>query len=130
VQSTGTANRPNRIGNGAAQNPTIDMWFDPTAFEAVRDTTGTYGTSGRGIVRGPGQFNIDASLLKITRFGRVSHEFRIEAFNLLNHPQFGNPNTVFGNAAFGQITAMLANPSCALCGTVERNIQVSMKLRF
>jgi hypothetical protein len=130
VQSTGTQNRPNRIGDGAAQNPTIDQWFDPAAFQAVPDTTGTYGTAGRGILRGPGQFNIDASLLKITRFGRFSHEFRVEAFNLLNHPQFGNPNTVFGNAAFGQITTMLANPSCALCGTVERNVQVSMKLRF
>jgi hypothetical protein len=133
VQSTGTPNRPNRIGDGAAQNPTIDQWFDPSAFQAVPDTTGTYGTAGRGILRGPGQFNIDASLLKITRFGRFSHEFRVEAFNLLNHPQFANPtgaSTTFGNAAFGQITAMLANPSCALCGTVERNIQVSMKLRF
>ena len=60
---------------------------------APTDTTGTYGDSGRGIIRGPGSFNIDASLIKNTRIGRVQTEIRIEAFNLLNHPQFANPNT-------------------------------------
>jgi hypothetical protein len=81
-------------------------------------------------VRGPGQVNVDFSLIKMTKFGRFEHEFRFEAFNLFNHPQFGNPNTTFGNAAFGQISSMLANSSCALCGTTERQIQLAMKLKF
>jgi len=130
VSSTGTANRPNRVGNGLAANPTIDQWFDPSAFVAITENTATYGNSGRGIVRGPGQKNVDLSLIKATKFGRFEHELRIEAFNLFNHPQFGNPNTQLGNAAFGQITSMLANASCALCGTTERQVQVAMKLKF
>jgi hypothetical protein len=130
VQSTGTGNRPNRIGDGAAADPTITQWFDPSAFVAVTDLTGTYGDSGRNILRGPGQFNIDFSLIKNTKMGKLDTEFRVEAFNVLNHPQFGNPNATFGNAAFGQITAMLANPSCALCGTTERNVQVAFKVKF
>ena len=77
-----------------------------------------------------GSFNIDASLIKNTRIGPVQTEIRLEAFNVLNHPQFGNPNTTFGNAAFGQITAMLSSPSCSLCGTVERQIQLGVKMRF
>ena len=92
--------------------------------------TGTYGDAGRGIIRGPGSFNIDASLIKNTRIGRFQTEIRIEAFNLLNHPQFGNPNTTVGNAAFGQISAMLSSPSCSLCGTVERQVQLGVKVRF
>ena len=40
---------------------------------------------------GPGQFNIDASLIKNTKIGRIDTEIRIEAFNLLNHPQFAQP---------------------------------------
>jgi Carboxypeptidase regulatory-like domain len=130
VQSTGTGNRPNRVGDGLAADPTINQWFDPSAFVSPTDITGTYGDSGRGILRGPGQFNIDFSLIKGTKIGKIDTEFRVEAFNVLNHPQFGQPNTTFGNAAFGQITTMLANPSCALCGTTERNIQIAFKVKF
>jgi len=130
VQSTGTGNRPNRIGDGLAADPTIAQWFDPSAFVSPTDLTGTYGDAGRGILRGPGQFNIDFSLIKGTKIGKIDTEFRVEAFNVLNHPQFGQPNTTFGNAAFGQITTMLANPSCALCGTTERNIQIAFKVKF
>ena len=57
-------------------------------------------------------------------------ELRLEIFNLLNHPQFANPNGQLGNSAFGTISAMLASPSCALCGTTERQMQVAVKLKF
>jgi hypothetical protein len=136
VQSTGTnggqqgSNRPNRIGDGAAADPSIDQWFDPTAFQLVPELTATYGTTGRNTARGPGYFNIDASLIKNTRFGKIDTELRVEAFNVLNHPAFADPNTTFGSAAFGTISAMLANPSCALCGTTERNVQLSLKIKF
>jgi carboxypeptidase family protein len=129
--STGvTNNRPDRVATGTIGDPTIEKWFDTAAFVRTTDQTGTFGSSGRNILRGPGQFNIDASIIKTTKFGRVEHEMRIEAFNLLNHPQFGQPNGQLGNAAFGVISAMLTNPSCSTCGTTERQIQLSMKLKF
>ncbi len=131
VLSTGTGNRPNTLSTDFyPSDQSIDKWFNPAAFQAVPDTTGTYGNTGRNTVRGPGQFNIDMSLIKVTKVGRASLELRAEAFNILNHPQFADPNTTFGNAAFGTITAMLANPSCALCGTTERQVQLSAKLKF
>jgi hypothetical protein len=130
VQSTGTGNRPNRICDGNISNPTIDRWFDTSCFVQTADLTGTYGDSGRGIIRGPGSFNIDASLIKNTKIGNVQTEFRVEAFNLLNHPQFANPNTTVGNAAYGTISAMLSSPSCSLCGTTERQVQLGVKVRF
>jgi hypothetical protein len=123
-------NRPNRIGDGALDNPTIDRWFDAAAFQSPADTTGTYGNAGRNILDGPGQFNIDFSLIKETKIGMLDTEFRVEAFNVLNHPQFGQPNGTFGSAQFGQITAMLANPACSLCGTTERQIQLAFKVKF
>ncbi len=133
VLSTGTGNRPNRISDGSLSNPTIAEWFDINAFVSPTDTTATYGNSGRNILRGPGQTNVDFSLIKTTHFGRFENEFRVEAFNLFNHPQFANPSggaLQLGNAAFGQITAMLSNSSCSLCGTTERQIQVALKLKF
>ncbi len=130
MASTGiTNNRPNRIGNGMNSDPTIDHWFDPAAFQRTPDSTGTYGDAGRNIMRGPGIFNIDLSLVKHTKFGRINSELRLEAFNVLNHPQFGQPNGQLGNSAFGTITAM-SNPTCGTCGTSERQIQAALKLRF
>ena len=130
VQSTGTGNRPNRICDGKLSNPTIDKWFDTSCFVRTADITGTYGNAGRGILRGPGSFNIDASLIKNTRIGGVATELRLEAFNVLNHPQFANPNTTFDNAAGGTISAMLSSPSCSLCGTTERQVQLGLKVKF
>ena len=130
VQSTGTGNRPNRICDGSISNPTIDKWFDTSCFAPPTDLTGTYGNAGRNIIRGPGSFNIDASIIKNTKIGRFATEIRIEAFNVLNHPQFGNPNTTIGNAAVGTISSMLTSPSCSTCGTVERQVQIGAKVRF
>jgi hypothetical protein len=130
VQSTGTGNRPNRICDGKLSNPTIDKWYDTACFVRTPDITGTYGDAGRGILRGPGSFNIDASITKNTRIGNLNTEIRLEAFNLLNHPQFANPNTTFDNAAGGTISAMLSNPACSLCGTTERQVQLGVKVKF
>ena len=129
--STGiTNNRPNTICDPVASNPTIDQFFNTSCFQQVSDTTGTFGNTGRNSVRGPGDFNLDFSGIKNTRIGHVDTEFRVEVFNILNHPQFANPNSTFGNSAFGTISAMLASPSCATCGTVERQVQLAFKVRF
>jgi hypothetical protein len=129
--STGiTNNRPNTICDPVLDNPTIDRWFNTSCFEQVPDATGTFGNTRRNSVRGPGDFNIDFSLIKNTRISGVDTEVRIEAFNVLNHPQFAQPNGTLGNAAFGTISAMLASPSCATCGTTERQIQLAFKMKF
>jgi hypothetical protein len=131
VLSTGTGNRPNRICSGKLDNPTIDRWFDASCFVSPTELTATYGDSGRNILRGPGQFNIDMSLIKHTKFGRFDTEFRLEAFNVLNHAQFApRPNSTIGNPAVGTITSLLPSASCALCGTTERQIQLGVKVRF
>jgi Carboxypeptidase regulatory-like domain len=137
VQSTGSgtglqsANRPNRLADNIYNSDkTIDHWWDPAAFQIVPEPTATFGNAGRNIGRGPGYFNIDINLIKVTKFGRFEHELRAEVFNVLNHPAFADPNTTFGNTAFGTITQMLSNPACATCGTTERQIQLSMKLKF
>ena len=131
VLSTGTGNRPNRTCDGRLDNPTIDRWFDASCFTSPADTTATFGDAGRNILRGPGQFNIDMSLIKRTRIGRFNTEFRVEAFNVLNHPQFApRPNSNIDSGGVGTITSMLPNPACALCGTTERQVQLAAKVSF
>jgi len=129
--STGiTNNRPNTICDPVSDSPTIDRWFNTSCFQQVPDSTGTFGATGRNSVRGPGDFNIDMSVIKNTKIAHMDTEVRLEAFNVLNHPQFAQPNGQLGNAAFGTISAMLASPSCALCGTTERQVQVAVKVKF
>jgi Carboxypeptidase regulatory-like domain/TonB dependent receptor len=122
--STGTANRPNRIGSGELDNPTIDRWFDLSAFTPTADNTGTYGNSGRNILRAPGQANVDFSLVKVTRFReRFEHQLKFEFFNAFNHAQFAAPGNTIGNASAGVISSLLF-------GATARQIQVAMKLSF
>jgi OFA family oxalate/formate antiporter-like MFS transporter len=122
--SNGTGNRPNRLANGDLANPTIDRWWDPTAFAQTADNTGTYGSAGRNILRQPNQVNVDFSLIKNTRFWeRFEHQFRIEAFNSLNHLQFAGPARTLGASDQGVITSLLFN-------TPMRQVQLVMKLNF
>ena len=122
--SNGTGNRPNRLANGSQSNASIDRWWDPTAFAATADNTGTYGTSGRNILRQPQQVNLDLSLIKNTKISeKFQHQFRLEAFNALNHPQFGAPGRTLGASDQGVISSLLFN-------TPTRQVQLVMKLNF
>ena len=63
VANTGDGGqRPNRIGSGELDNPTIDAWLDKAAFEVPANFT--FGNSGRGILRGDDQWNVDFSIFK------------------------------------------------------------------
>jgi hypothetical protein len=99
---------PNRVGNGEGPQ-TVDKWFDVTAFQAV--TSGTFGNSGRNILRGPGLVNVDAALQR--RFainGDASIDLRWEIFNALNHTQLGLPESNISNAAAGTISRLAGDP--------------------
>src|SRR6266508_1820798 len=88
------------------------------------DNTGTYGNSGRNILRAPGQANVDFSLVKVTRFReRFEHQLKFEFFNAFNHAQFAAPGNTLGNASAGVISSLLF-------GATARQIQVAMKLSF
>jgi hypothetical protein len=92
LQNTGTMNRGNRIGSGMLANPTIDRWFDESAF--VASAPGVYGNTGRNVLFGPGTRNLDVSISKRFALPLEGHtlQFRAEAFNSTNTPKFGQPN--------------------------------------
>ena len=54
--NTGTGSRPDRIGDGKLSDPTVDRWFDVTAFATPAPFT--YGNSGRNILYGPGRVEL------------------------------------------------------------------------
>ncbi|HLH29645.1 MAG TPA: TonB-dependent receptor, partial [Terriglobia bacterium] len=90
----------------ALSHPTPDLFFNKFAF--VRHPGG-FGNAGRNIITGPGFQDVDFSLAKSTAIKeRVSLQFRAEAFNVLNHPNFAQPNQTVTSADFGRITATRA----------------------
>jgi hypothetical protein len=71
----------------------------------TQDTYETYGNAPRNLLRGPGDFVTDVSVIKnVPLAGRTQFQLRGEIYNLFNRPNFQNPNAVFGTANFGRIT--------------------------
>jgi hypothetical protein len=116
---------PNRIGSGNLDNRSIRAWFNIADF--VSPGNYTYGNSGRNILFGPGTRQVDLSLFKDFVFNERGRrlEFRSEAFNVLNTPQFNGPNVQIGNAAAGTITSAGAP---LLFQRTSRQIQLALKL--
>ncbi|MEI9814919.1 MAG: hypothetical protein WDO18_20755 [Acidobacteriota bacterium] len=79
------------------------QWINPAAFKVPGP--GQWGNAGRDILRGPGQFQIDAGLTKRTQiFEAVNMEIRVEAFNVLNKPQYAAPQSNLSSPGnFGRI---------------------------
>ena len=89
-----------------------------------------FGDLTRNALVGPGYEDVDFSITKTTKITeRISNEFRVEAFNLFNHPNFANPNTSaqYGSANFGVISSMRGAPGDA--GS-SRQMQFAMKFIF
>ena len=126
------------VGNNAVSNG--NPWFAAASFaNPVEPTyTGTqapstivsphFGNTHRNQFRGPGFTGINASVFRGFHIYRESvFQVRVEAFNLANHPQFGNPNTTVpapssaATSNFGYITAAPTN---------SRTLQFSGRFNF
>ncbi len=107
---------------------TINQWINPAAFAVP--AAGKWGNAGRNLVRAPGVWQVDAALTKRNQITeRLGIEFRAEAFNLFNHPDFGLPNANFSAlGSFGRISQLLNSGSTGT-GT-PRQFQFMLKLAF
>jgi hypothetical protein len=114
------ADRPNVVaGCNANSGPkTVNEWMNITCFSLP--TSGTFGDAGRNILTGPGLVDLDFALMRMFTITEKMHlQFRSEAFNLANHPNFQQPNATQNSASFGKITATSED---------NREIQLALKL--
>jgi hypothetical protein len=120
-------------------------WYidDPTVPGARRinraafstPAAGQSGTLGRNQVRGLGAWQVDSALrrqFKLTE--KVNLQFRAEAFNLFNHPNFGTVQTSLTAQNFGQATGMLNRQLGGISQLYQiggpRSFQFALKLLF
>jgi outer membrane receptor protein involved in Fe transport len=120
------------LGSGRSHAAEVQEWFNTSAF--VPNAIGTFGDTGKNILRGPRYVDADLAAIKNTKINeRLSLEFRAEFFNAFNNVNFGRPD---GNLAdlgttYGQITGMAGSSSSNTYGTAQpRIIQFGAKLAF
>lgn len=99
-------------------NRGLSRWFNTAAFATPAPFR--FGTAGRGILHGPGLWNVDSSLIKTFPIReRIRLEMRAEFFNVLNHANFGLPGRSTGTPAFGIINSASAGRSSQLAARIE-----------
>jgi carboxypeptidase family protein/TonB-dependent receptor-like protein len=97
------------------------------------------GNAGRNDLIGPGFYNLDLSLArsfpvhKLGESGRLT--FRASAFNVLNHANLNNPDTLltsptFGVALYGRQGVQSGFPAVSPLNEIPRQIQLSVKIEF
>jgi hypothetical protein len=113
--------------------------LNPAAFATV--ATGVQGNLGRNSIDGFGMSQVDAAIGREFRWReRFNLDLRLEAFNALNHANFGDPVKYMDNPLFGQSTSMLnlslgtGSPGSGLAPLFEsggpRMFQATVKFRF
>ncbi len=103
--------RADLVGNpNTGFTKSINQYFNRNAF--AQPIAGTFGNSGRNVLREPGINNWDLGALKnIQLFERVNLQLRLESFNTFNHTQYGVDPTSASAAAGGPGT-----------GAIDRNV--------
>ncbi len=122
--------RPNLVP-GCNPNPIlgkVNDWFNTACFAAP--PAGELGNLGRNTLVGPGFWDLDFAVMKNTRLSeKLTVQFRAEAFNLFNHPDFDLPNgSLFTLSAIG---GALPNPLAGqITDTVNAPRQIQFALKF
>jgi len=111
----------------------VSQWFNANMF--TLPTVGTLGNVSRNILREPGSSTWDFSLNKDTAWGRLGEqgrvEFRAEAFNVLNHTNFGTSQN--GGFMSGTVADVVERPNftgITNTSTPTRQIQFALKFLF
>lgn len=116
----GPAQRPNVSGDPNAGPKTPEKWFATSSFSLP--ALYTFGSASRNPVVAPGLQEFDISLQKEFGVHRelARMQFRAEAYNLFNHPNFNIPNRTAFTANFGRISS----------AQDSRQLQFALKLIF
>lgn len=103
TSTNGLATRPNEI-LPYTKIGKLSEWFNTKAFAAP--AYGFFGDARNGTIRGPAYTSINVSLYKTwPLYRRLKAQFRGEAFNVANHPNFDGVSTGLGSGNYGQVTS-------------------------
>ncbi|HEY6346572.1 MAG TPA: carboxypeptidase regulatory-like domain-containing protein [Bryobacteraceae bacterium] len=135
-ETTAGYDRPSATGAPLyVSNQSPAQWFNPAAF--VEAPPGTYGNVGRDTMIVPGTFIVNAEVHKEFRMPHLENhrlQFRLETFNTLNHPNWGEPNVniLAGAATPGQPSTYPHQNFGVITTTAQtmRQLQLGLKYTF
>jgi hypothetical protein len=111
-------------GDPHVSDPNQNQWFNQKVFSVQPAYTPRSNPWQYDDIKGPQQFNMDASLVKSFQIvERLRFELRTDVFNVLNNITWGNPNTSVTSANFGRSTDQLTQ-------TYGRRAQLGLRLHF
>ena len=119
----GGTQRAQRLSDPESGAPhKVGEWWNTSALGVP--AAGSFGDAGLNSLRGPHYVNVDFSVFRdFPLTERAKLQFRFEAFDLFNHPNFGNPNNSVGSNDFGKIFNTFNTGG-------NRDIQFALKLLF
>jgi len=116
----GANRRPSVTGISCTAGRHSNSIYNPAAFTVVGQDIGTIGNEPPGFCAGPSFLNDDFSLQKTWKLTeRVNLQFRMDAFNFFNHPNFspgpngGNPGNPIGAVNCGTASAAGLYQACS-----------------
>jgi hypothetical protein len=120
--------RPNHLrdANIPVSRRTTASWFDISAFTAP--TPGSYGTSAKGVIKGPGSKVVNVGLAKTFRLGEFFRlRWEMTSTNFFNTPNYNNPGTnIVSVASAGAITGAGGEQDLDAGG--PRNFRMGLRL--
>lgn len=118
------------LSTGRSHAAEANAWFNVNDFGP--NAIGTFGDTGKNVLRGPRYFDADLAAVKTTKLTeRAALEFRAEFYNAFNNVNFGLPDNYLTDSGFGQITGSAGSSSSNTYGTAQpRIIQFGAKVSF
>jgi hypothetical protein len=101
--------RVNQISDEVYGAKTLLNYLNRAAFE--QPAVGEFGNHEVNSIKGPGFWKIDLAVSRLFTFSTSQNvEIRMEAFNLLNNFNWGNPTVNFSSGNFGRIQSAAGDP--------------------
>ncbi|MBL8229823.1 MAG: TonB-dependent receptor [Bryobacterales bacterium] len=121
--------RPDRIADGRLDNPTVARWFDVGAFAAP--PIGRFGNSGKGVIYGtPGNVMHGTLAKHFLLKERVRFRLEFLGTNVLNHPNYMNPNTNVTDLGTAGVVTATMDRNAKFDSAIPREMQAQLRIEW
>lgn len=121
--------RPDRIADGRLSNPTVERWFDITAFAAP--PVGRFGNSGKGVLYGTPVNVLHGTIAKQFFYKeRVKTRIELLGNNVLNRPNYRDPNLVINQAGVAGVVNLHMDRNTKFDSAIPRELQAQLRVEW